>query len=400
MHYMLYVLQYALSSALVVTGGYMAILTLGAWRYRGPKAPSAAHKVSRIAVLIPAHDEGAGVRRTIDDLLRNDYPSDAYEIFVIADNCTDDTAAHARESGATVIERQDPERRGKAWALDWLLRQERLRLEKFDLISLVDADMKVSPSYLTASAAAFGEAGVEVVQGRYTMDNASESFYAAMGFMSYAYVNHVRPAGRCYWGGTADLKGSGMTFRAGLLLERGWPCKSLAEDVHFGKLLYLDGIRILYAPRAVVTSEIPPHREQVAVQQRRWEAGRGETLRAILVPSLRALATHPSFGRLDALLDLLTPSLSVVVGTVLVSGALALAGYGSPIPAGIALFGFGAAVLTGLIQLRAPRRLYLQLLRAPAFVIWKLALLARVRLLGGPSAWTRTPRPQVPREEP
>ncbi|MEE4384559.1 MAG: glycosyltransferase family 2 protein [Pseudomonadales bacterium] len=389
---LLVTIQGILGLFLTVLGLYMLVLTVGAWRYR-PRFPEGeGGELPRIGVLVPAHDEGAGIVGTVRDLLASDYPRDRFEVFVLADNCSDDTADHARRAGATVVERRVPELRGKAHALDWCLRERRETLGRFDLLSFVDADMHVDRGYLRASAAAFRDPATTVVQARYTMDNADDSFYAAMGFMSYAYVNHVRPAGRCHWGGSADLGGSGMTFRAPFILERGWASRSLAEDLHFGKLLHLEGVRIVYVPAAIVTSRIPPHREQVAVQQSRWEAGRNHTLGAVLRSTLRALVARPCWSHLDALLDLLTPSLSVVAALVGASFLLALVGFGSPLPVGIAVAGFGAAVLTGLIQLRAPARLYGRIAFAPLFVIWKLTLLVRIRLLGGPDSWDRTPR--------
>src|SRR5262249_28675582 len=74
----------------------------------------------RVAVLVPAHNESKGVLPTLSDLRRQLGAGD--RLVVIADNCTDDTAAMAMTAGAEVLERHDPTRRGKGYALDYGLR--------------------------------------------------------------------------------------------------------------------------------------------------------------------------------------------------------------------------------------------------------------------------------------
>src|SRR5437016_5923806 len=109
---------------------YLLFLTVGAvwvWLTRPgfrlhPNAESSAfctpHSTfrtpqTRFALLVPAHDEELLITRTVDSLLAVDYPRDLYRVHVIADNCSDETAARARAAGATVHERSDPARRGK-----------------------------------------------------------------------------------------------------------------------------------------------------------------------------------------------------------------------------------------------------------------------------------------------
>jgi 1,2-diacylglycerol 3-beta-glucosyltransferase len=379
-----------LAAALAVTAVYMLCIVIGSWLYRVRGLPPVQRP--RFAVIVPSHNEESGIADTVTRLRSALYPADLVDIFVIADNCTDRTAEMARAAGAQVMERHDLLQRGKGQALDWMLREHRELLATSDLIAFVDADMQVDPAFFTAAAAAFTDPGTTVMQGRYVVSN-PRSFFAAIGYVSFCYVNHVRPAGRCFWGGTADLKGGGMVFRSAFLLPRGWPAHSIAEDIQLGKELMLEGIAVRYVPDARVESAIPSTLAQVRVQQSRWEGGRREVHASSLPRVLQSLRRQPSMLLLDGLFDLLVPQLSVVVLLGVIGIVLAWWAGSASLWIVLASLGvFAIAVLSGLLQNRAPLAVYARLLGAPVFIVWKLALLARVALSRAPAAWQRTPR--------
>jgi cellulose synthase/poly-beta-1,6-N-acetylglucosamine synthase-like glycosyltransferase len=370
---------------------YFLGITIGAWFYRAPGKTGSGN--TRFAILVPAHNEGAGITRTRDDLQTCDYAPDHRKIFVIADNCTDDTATIARASGCAVFERQDTELRGKGHALQWLLTSQREELATFDVVVIVDADMYVDSCFLKAMDCVFTEPDITTAQSRYTSANPDASWLAALGFLALAVANHVRPAGRTFLGGSAGLKGSGMAFRSSLILETGWPSTSLAEDLEFGKVLALRGIRTFYAPKAIVTSDFASRMDQTRVQQARWEGGRLQVTRAYLPVLWKRLLRSPSRLVADELLDLLIPPLSILVCLLLVALALSMiAGTGLLWIHVIALLGVVAAVVTGLLQLRPPPRTYLYLFLAPAFLIFKVALVLKLVFTRSSGRWTRTPR--------
>jgi 1,2-diacylglycerol 3-beta-glucosyltransferase len=369
---------------------YMLRVVLGSWLSRpGGALPSA----SSFVVVVPAHNEEQGIAATVAQLLATDYPRELVQIFVIADNCTDATAEVARQAGAWVVVRNDADHRGKGQALDWFLREHRDLLETVELVAFIDADMQVSRNFFVAMSAAFADADTLVAQGRYMVANPSRNILSAIGYASFCYINHVRPAGRCYWGGTADLKGSGMVFRAPFLLPRGWKAHSIAEDMQLGKELMLEGIRVAYVPSAGVASEIPATLSQVRVQQSRWEGGKPEIYASIVPLALRAFLQRPSKLLLDGLLDLMVPPLSILI--FLNGAGLLLSWWLGSTSQWIFLASFavfGLAVFSGLLQNRAPAGVYWRLIAAPAFIVWKVVLLLRVAVTPAPTTWQRTPR--------
>lgn len=375
----------------LATTGYLVLLTLGSLLYRTPRE-NASQKL-RVAVLIPAHNEAGQIDAILEDFQRQDYPPEARSVFVIADNCTDATAERARAAGANALERHDPERSGKGQALDWCLKTHAALLAEFDVIALIDADMHIDPGFTKAVADALSKEDVQVVQGLNIVARPEKTWRSALGFASFAVINHLRPAGRCFLGGTADLKGSGMAFRASVLLSRGWPAHSLAEDAEFAKQLLLDGIRVRYVPTAKVTSEMPATEGQSRVQQQRWEGGKLALLRRFFPMLFRATLRSPSIALVDALIDLMVPPISILALLLLACLAASLAVHALwtalllVCAAGIAL-----VVAVALLQAGAPPSVWLALAMAPLFVLWKIPIYARLLLRPKGGRWERTPR--------
>lgn len=382
-----YVILSAYAGLLAV---YMFAIVVGAWLYR-PEGEAPAI-LPRIAVIMPAHNEEGGIAKAVSSVLDTDYPSDRLGVFVLADNCTDRTAEIAGSSGATVWVRTDDLNRGKGQALDWALRTHAGVLEAFDLITFIDADMNTDRAFFSNAARYFTRKDVQVVQGRYTMSADEPSWLRAMAFASFAYVNHIRPAGRCFWGGTAGLKGGGMVFRRDLILRVAWPTHSITEDVEFGAWLLAENISVTYAPDAVVTSTVPVSRDAVRVQQTRWESGRVQVLQAQLAPLGRQGWSLRSIAAVEALFDATVPPLSIVIVLCLAGAAFALAQDRSIVIFACCVVAFGLAVLSGLMQLRASPSIWMRLALAPGFLLWKLTVVWYAILRRKTSGWVRTPR--------
>ena len=376
---------------LLLVSTYLLVLTFGAWRYRPPAGTNAS--TLTIALLIPAHNEEDHLRDLIHSAQRLNYSREHYQVFVIADNCDDQTAAIARQEGADVFERHDPAQRGKGPALDWALRTQADTLEAFDIIALVDADMHIHADFLREIAASFSCPEIEVVQGLNTVARPGQNWRTALGFIGFSVINFLRPAGRCWLGGTGGLRGSGMAFRTPVLLRHGWPAHSLAEDIEFSKLLFLEGIQVHFNPRAVVTSEIPTQARQVQVQQQRWERGKLDLFKRYFGPTLRHCLRKPSFARLDAVLDLLVPPQSVLVLFYLLAlgGSLLV----HPIWTGLLLACVLAdmlCIVSALLLARAPLRVWLYLGAVPLLLLWKIPIYVRLLVKRNSSTWQRTPR--------
>lgn len=371
---------------------YVVFLTAAAYVARKKTNPDA--PPLSVAVAIPAHNESGQIEGVIRTLFAADYSQDKYEVFVIADNCSDDTAERARQAGANVAERNDPENPGKGQALEWFLKTYRERLEKHDAIAIIDADSNVHPRFLPEISASLSHPAVKVVQAYDGVGNAEANWRTALTYAGFVGVNHVRTAGRSIYGGTATLKGNGMAFDSRLLLDYGWPAHSVVEDMELSVQFLLDGIRVAYNPDASVISEMPTSGKQAESQRRRWEGGRFQLVQMYGCRLLRAFLKKPRLVYLDTLLELLVPPLSLLVlmqlGYLVLAAALlqfhwALLG-------GAYLAGTGFYVFSCLWLRRAPWRVWLALMAAPFFVLWKIPIYLGLLLKGGQKGWVRTTR--------
>jgi glycosyltransferase involved in cell wall biosynthesis len=151
-----------LGTPAVFSCGYLLLLTLCSGKTR---APAAGARTLRFDVIVPAHDEEALIGRVVGSLHRSDWPRSAFRIVVVADNCTDGTAAVARLAGAEVLERADANLRGKGYALEHAVAASRAR-GWADAVVVVDADSEVSANLLAACAARI-ESGAHAVQVHY-----------------------------------------------------------------------------------------------------------------------------------------------------------------------------------------------------------------------------------------
>jgi cellulose synthase/poly-beta-1,6-N-acetylglucosamine synthase-like glycosyltransferase len=378
-----------LPAALMVL--YLDALSLAALLRR--RGPLAVPDHSRFAVLVPAHDEEALLPRLLDSIFAVDYPRDLCDVHVIADNCGDRTADIAVAAGAIVHERRDDQLKGKGYALRWALARIRESGSSYDAFVILDADSVVSHNFLQVMNRHLAR-GDQAVQSYYGVLNPKGSWSSALRYAGLALYNGLRPRGREALGLSVGLHGNGMCFSADVLERLGWEAFTLAEDVEFHFELVEAGIRVRYAAEANVLATMPTSLRQAQSQNVRWERGRLQML-ATLAPHLLALgARRRDPLLLDAVAEQLVPPLSVLTGvtgmTFLITVALR-----SPGPrrlATLTLLGQIGYVLTGLRLVGAPRAIYLALLRAPLYILWKLAIYVMAAARIGESRWVRTAR--------
>jgi 1,2-diacylglycerol 3-beta-glucosyltransferase len=374
------------------TGYLLALTALAALGdEEAPEAPPGSRL--RFAVLVPAHDEAAGIAPVVERLRTQDYPRERFDVVVIADNCTDATAERARAAGATVWERDAPDDRGKGQALAWAIDRIQAEPERWDAIAVIDADCLASANLLAAFDAHMRR-GARAVQAVYDVANPEASPAAALRWAGFALMHRVRPRGRRRLGLSADLFGTGMAFRAELLRAVPWTSFSVVEDAEYHLRLVEAGERVAFVGEASVSSAMPTSHAQATGQQMRWESGNAAVLRRTVPGLVAAGVRQRDLERLHAGLEQLVPPQSALVGAnaVLLAAAAALRRR-TAVAAGLAVvIGQGLYVLGGLRVAGAPTAVYGALAHAPLLVAAKLPLFARIGSGHGEARWMRTQR--------
>lgn len=375
---------------------YLDALAVAAalWRPRAcPVSPR-----HRFALLVPAHNEELLLPRLLRSIAQLDYPRDRYDIHVVADNCTDATAAVATDGGALAHVRVDAQERGKGYALRWLLRTLATRGQSYDAYVIVDADSVVSTNLLAVFDAHLAH-GDRAMQSYYGVLNHEESWPSALRYVALTLFNGLRPRGRDALGLSAGLRGNGMCLAESVLEQFGWDAFTLAEDAEYHLVLVGAGVRVAYAGEASVLAEMPTTLRQSRSQNVRWERGRLQLLRAYGPPLLTAALRRRSAMRLEALVEGLVPPFSVLMG---LSGMIFALTAVLRLRAAwrlstLVLLGQIGYTLTGLRLAGAGRRAYLALLTAPIYIAWKVWIYMIAALgLRGESTWVRTERHAPP----
>jgi cellulose synthase/poly-beta-1,6-N-acetylglucosamine synthase-like glycosyltransferase len=374
--------------ALVLPGTlYLLLLSLAGLRtVRLPAGLVPA--TGRLAIIVPAHNESAGIARTVDNLLAIAQQDGDAIVCVIADNCTDATAEIARAHGALVLERQNLEQRGKGYALDFAFNT--LANEGFLGYLVIDADTLAETNLLSVIRAHFA-AGAQVVQTRYTVLNAGESARTRLAELALCAFNCLRPRGRHALGCSAGILGNGFALHREVLERVPYSATSVVEDLEYHLRLIEADIRVHFADETVVRGDMPVAGEGQKTQRARWEGGR---LRMLLdhAPSLFKRVFSGQLRFLEPLLDLLL--LPIAYHSLLLLILLFL-------PFSLAwMLSLSGLVIVALHVLIAARvgglswgQLASILIHIPKYLFWKLAMLRSILSASKTSTrWVRTDR--------
>ena len=346
-------------------------------------------------ILIPAHDEEAGIARTLRAVLPQLGAQD--RVLVVADNCADRTAAAARAIGAEVVERTDPARRGKGYALAFGL--ERLQAHPPEIVVVLDADCELAAGALDCLKSEVVRTG-DPVQALYLLSTRADGdrHRGRLSRFAFLYKNLVRPLGLHRLGLPCLLTGTGMAFPWNVIRQVDLGTGNIVEDMKLGVDLALLGHCPRFCPEARVQADPPPSDGAAAAQRTRWEHGHVQTLLSQAPRLAWGALIQGRPGLLALALELAVPPLSLLLFAWLAVLTAAVAWWqlaaGSAWPA--SLLGGAGVVLTLAIVAAWARHgravLPLQsLLAVPLYVAWKVPIYAR--LVRRPErTWVRTDR--------
>lgn len=347
-----------------------------------------------IDVLIPAHNEAAGLKSTLQTILPQLQPRD--RLVVVADNCEDETAEIARTHGATVLERHDHQRRGKGYALDYGLKA--IAEDPPEAVILFDADCTVHPGTIDALAR-LTIAAHRPIQALYLLAPAEQPPKPknAISALAFTVKNWVRPLGLRYLGWPCLLTGNGMAFPWPIISAAFLAHGNLVEDMQLALDLAIAGHHPQFSTQGKVTGLLPQQDSAAKTQRTRWEHGHLKTLQTQVIVLLKEALKQRRLDLAVIGLDLSIPPLALLVmiwGGLLI---LALLGglLGTSWLAAEILGVCGGLLLLSILSAwyrfcRDTVPLHL-LLSVPLYLLWKLPLYLRF-LTRPQSEWVRTDR--------
>lgn len=228
----------------------------------------------KYAIIIPARNEELVIGHLIDSLKLQTYNQDLLTIFVVADNCSDNTASIAQKHGAIVYERFNNEKRRKGWALQYLFKQieKDYGIESFDGYIFFDADNLVDKNFVHEINKAFVEKG-DMIVGYRNVKNFDTNFVSsAYGIHFYrSIVAYHRPRQKLNLG--THLAGTGYVIDSKHLKD-GWNYHTLTEDTELTIKLSAKGFKIRFCEDAIFYDEQPTNLMVAFRQRKRWTKGR------------------------------------------------------------------------------------------------------------------------------
>jgi glycosyltransferase involved in cell wall biosynthesis len=377
---------------------YYVVLALSALTMRRRPRPAGASAAHRFAIVIPAHNEEAVIAGVLRSCAGLDYPADRYRVYVIADNCSDDTAAIARAHGAVCLERFDDECRGKGWALGWAF--ERILPEGPDAVVVLDADCTLDRHALREFDRCL-LAGDRVLQANNVAANPDATVTSYVACVANHIENHLFYAPKSRLGLAVLLRGTGMVFARDVLERHPWDAHSIVEDAEYSVRLYRAGLRVRFVSEASVRSNFAAKSDQLAVQRRRWVGGNARFGRAHALRLIGEGLRTRKLALIDLGWTLLASGRSVVLLETLLAVAAALAcawlvpdAFSLLLLAAVLVLAHGVVFGLGVVLLGLSGRRLALLAGAPLAVARMLGI-AFMSLWSGGARWERTPRESV-----
>jgi cellulose synthase/poly-beta-1,6-N-acetylglucosamine synthase-like glycosyltransferase len=350
-------------------------------------------EVPRLLFLVPAHNEEQLIESCVGSLRRLRYPADRSTVVVIADNCTDRTAARARASGASCLERSDRAFPGKPRAIAWALTQ--LAVVLHDAVIIIDADTVVDPGFGAAVARA-APLNHKVLQAYFDVANPQDSSLTRMAaVLAAANFRFAYPLKRRV-GVNAPLLGNGMCIGAGVLAAYGWKAFTIAEDWELYAQYTAQGISIESVEDARLFAQEACSLRQSSTQRQRWTAGK----LTVLIRHLGALLRSRRIGlwqKLDSAAELSAPGPVVHLGLA-ASASVLLWLLRAPGVAWLLLAlwlpiaRLAAYALVGLTTQPDPLRTAAAFAFLPVYAAWRLGTALISLKMVGDTPWVRTTR--------
>ncbi|MBO6232874.1 MAG: glycosyltransferase family 2 protein [Clostridia bacterium] len=258
-------------------------------------------KDHRFMAIIPAHNEEAVIANLVESLKNQNYNKELYDIYVIADNCTDNTAKVAKEAGAIVYERFDELKKTKGYALDWFLQQKIKEDAPYDAFFIFDADNIVDKNFIKNMNKKLCQ-GEDVVQGYRDIKNPTDSWITAGYAIFYWTMHRFYHLARYNIGLSPLLNGTGFMVRFDVVKPQGWDTVTLTEDIEFSLKRIIAGKKLGWATDAIVYDEQPVGFKQSWSQRSRWTVGHIQCISKYTKPLAKAAKENKTLMNFDGFL--------------------------------------------------------------------------------------------------
>ncbi|MEL7647195.1 MAG: glycosyltransferase family 2 protein [Sedimentibacter sp.] len=303
---------------ILFTGFYMyqAYYVLVALFRKGSNFSSSTNH--RYAVVIAARNESNVIGQLISSIKKQKYPEELIDIYVVADNCTDNTADVARDAGAIVFERFNRQNVGKGYALDYAFKSIINSDEKYEGYFVFDADNLLDENYVAEMNNVFDN-GYKIITSYRNSKNYDTNWISAgysLWFLREAkYLNNSR----MMLNTGCAISGTGFMVSDEIIRKNnGWKHHLLTEDIEFSIDNAIQGEKIGYCGNAVLYDEQPYLFEQSWNQRLRWAKGFYQVFAKYGKTLFKSIFAKRSFSCYDMLMTIM-PALLLSLASVFIN---------------------------------------------------------------------------------
>ena len=267
---------YILGAAFLFYAGYYLITSIGIFKKRKKVTNNNDDKKNFFAVIIAARNEENVIGKLIDSLKKQSYPSEYFDIYVIVNNCTDNTAIEAKKAGAKVIScTEKVSTKGEVLKYTFDLFKDN---NKIDAYAIFDADNIVHHDFL-AKMNDMINSGYSVAQGFRDTKNISDNWLTSSYAILYYFQSLFLNESRYNMGRSSFLNGTGFVINKEVIDKHGFNPKTVTEDVEFTAMCAINNEKIGFATDAITYDEQTNSFDVSWKQRKRWSFGTMECLR-------------------------------------------------------------------------------------------------------------------------
>ena len=285
----------------------------------GKKTAFCGDKLHKYAVLIAARNEQAVISNLIESIKKQNYPKELYDIYVIADNCTDNTAECAKRAGAEVFERNDLSHIGKGFALNFGFKNLVMlgKFSDYDGFFVFDADNLLDKNYISEMNRAFAS-GYRIVTSYRNSKNYDTNWISAGSSLWFLREAKFINNSRMILGLSCAVSGTGFLVSREIIEQNhGWKYYLLTEDIEFSIDSVIRDEKIGYAQNAMLYDEQPITFRQSWNQRIRWAKGFFQVFSVYGRRLFFSIFKNKSFSSYDMLMTIVPAMLFTVIGAVL-----------------------------------------------------------------------------------
>lgn len=300
---------YILGVAFLFYAGYYLITSIGIFKKRKKVTNNNDDKKNFFAVIIAARNEENVIGKLIDSLKKQSYPSEYFDIYVIVNNCTDNTAREAKKAGAKVIScTEKVSTKGEVLKYTFDLFKDN---NKIDAYAIFDADNIVHHDFL-AKMNDMINSGYSVAQGFRDTKNISDNWLTSSYAILYYFQSLFLNESRYNMGRSSFLNGTGFVIKKEVIDKHGFNPKTVTEDVEFTAMCAINNEKIGFATDAITYDEQTNSFDASWKQRKRWSFGTMECLREYFPILLKKGIKERNFECFDVGLFYLSVILHVV----------------------------------------------------------------------------------------